>query len=141
MNKKVVIGTLTTLGILAASMTSVYADTATPAATPATGTTASARTQEFKQFKDAITNNDFATFENLYKTKTGTDITQDSFNKLVQLESLHKQEVQIRTDLKTAGVKMFGGGHSGMGKMRGRGAHFGRTPKAETQAPEAQDAK
>lgn len=143
MNKKMVIGTLTTLGIVAASMASigsVYADTTATTATPAAGQTSvaiTAKAQLFKQFKDAITNNDFATFEGLYKTKTGSGITQDSFNKIVQLEALHKQEVQIRTDLKTAGVKMFGEGRRG---MRGRG-HHGKKTAPVTAGTEVQNDK
>ena len=116
MNKKILIATLTVLGITAASLTSAYADTTTATTTTTTTTTTPSVAQ---QAKTAITNNDYTTFEGLYKTKTGSDISQDSFNKLVQLDSLHNQEAQLMTDLKTAGVQPMGLYGRGMGEGKG----------------------
>ncbi len=65
---------------------------------------------------EALENKDFSAFASLYKEKTGEELSNEAFAKILELHNLRNQEKTIRDELDEMGVKMPGFGGRGMGK-------------------------
>lgn len=77
-----------------------------------------------QEFFDALESKDFSAYSTLYTEKTGDALTQESFNKILELHNLRTQEKTVRDELDTLGVKMPGFGN-GNGEGMGRGGKMG----------------
>ncbi|MDX9970910.1 MAG: hypothetical protein RBS56_03300 [Candidatus Gracilibacteria bacterium] len=76
-----------------------------------------------QEFYEALEDQDFDTYASLYKEKTGEDLSNEAFAKILELHKLRNQEQEVRGNLDEMGVKMPGFGGKGMRKgdhgMRG----------------------
>ena len=83
-------------GMLVTSLSVAYAD-------EAEGQGPSEEKQAQHQVaKDAIANGDYETFSSHYLERTGEELSESSFDKIVQIH-------QLRSELEEEGVKMFKG--------------------------------
>jgi hypothetical protein len=86
--------------------TSKFATLALTVAILATSLTAFAHAEEGGGLKEAIENEDYATFSEFYEEKTGEELSQESFEKILEAHDLEMQAREIRQELRDAGVKL-----------------------------------